>query len=392
MLERDVDIRYRNRVMTPEPHLTATVSPLTATEGLAQDWRELAASVSHSFFQSWFWVSALIAGCAKDETFIARVVDGERLVALGVFNRITERRNKIVTVSQLRLHEAGASAASRIESEYTNILAAPENLPAAWRAIFTALRAPAAPRWDEVVIANATTEAEAMIVRHTSLSYRRTENPSAYVDLKDLRHSDARTLADYLETLGRNTRSQIKRTKRLYAAEGAVSMRRAQSTEEAIEMFDALATLHEEKWRRRGARGLKSEGEYYAFHRRFIAENFHTGAFELLCARAGDAPFGYLYNFLDKRCVYFNAGGFVTRKDNRFKPGLLMQSLAIADHLQSNREIYDFMAGGDRYKFNLGVKGPALVSFSAQRSTPKLHLESAARRLKEKIHETRRGV
>ncbi|MEL7488747.1 MAG: GNAT family N-acetyltransferase, partial [Pseudomonadota bacterium] len=110
--------------------------------------------------------------------------------------------------------------------------------------------------------------------------------------------------------------------------------------------------------------------------------SFDDGAVELLCACAGDAPFGYLYNFVKNRQVLYNAGGFVLRPDNRYKPGLLTQALAIADHLARDAEVYDFMAGGDRYKFNLGETGPTLVGAALQRSTPFLRLERAARALK----------
>ena len=146
-----------------------------------------------------------------------------------------------------------------------------------------------------------------------------------------------------------------------------------------------MGERHEAKWRERGQNGVLSDTHLYDFHTAFIERGFHFGAVELLKFSAGDAPFAWLYNFIDNKRVLYYMGGFEPAPDNRHKPGLLAHALAIAAHLKDGMDAYDFMVGGDRYKYNLGTRGPDMASFAIQRRTPALMLENAARHFKNRF-------
>ncbi|MBY0422908.1 MAG: GNAT family N-acetyltransferase, partial [Parvularculaceae bacterium] len=115
------------------------------------------------------------------------------------------------------------------------------------------------------------------------------------------------------------------------------------------------------------------------FHERLIANAFPLGAVELLRVSAGAEPFAWLFNFVDRGRVLFNVAGLAFESDNRFKPGLVAHALAIEDHLRRGADVYDFMAGDERYKTELGAVGPRFVSLALQRPRVKLRIEDGLR-------------
>jgi len=64
---------------------------------------------------------------------------------------------------------------------------------------------------------------------------------------------------------------------------------------------------------------------------------------------------------------------------------LVTHTLAIEHHLKAEMDVYDFMGGDNRYKSNLGQKGPDVVAYALQRKTFPMMLEGAARGLKARL-------
>jgi len=365
--------------------LTATIKPLRDAANLEASWRTLEALHPRPFFLSWEWTATAIEA-ARDDLYVVEIsADDGRLAGLGLLCPITEVRHKFIRIRQLRLNEVGENAAQTVPVEYNNFLIAPGDDDAAWDAVLTALEQPGAPPWDEIIVANALVPTEEKVIAHGKLVHRRAESTSGFVDLGACRKGGGADLGGYLATLGRNTRSQIKRSIRLYEEYDPVTMTRATTLHEAKSYFASLAQLHETKWRARGKSGVLSNEYLWKFHTNLIERCFDSGKVELLCAAAGGEPFGWLYNFVDRGRVLFNLSGFKTETDNRYKPGLVTQALAIEAHLKGGMEVYDFMAGTDRYKLNLGERGPDIVTFAIQRKRPVIIAENAARRVKTKI-------
>ena len=334
------------------------------------------------FFLSWDWMAAAI-GDRRDNLYLTEIrnADGD-IKGLGLFCGLTEKRSGFVSARQLRLHEFGASSGETIVNEYNTLLTEPGLEAPAWQALLTALHQPAAPDWDEIIVTNAVPLTEKIVKQFGGRTHCRAEGKSGWVDLKSLRDVGAVSVDDYLASLSRNTRSQIKRALRLYNEHGQVQLSRAATTEEALAYLENLAALHESKWQARGGGGLITQRHFFDFHKRLIECCFDKGRIELLRVSAGGEAFGWLYNFIDGSRVLFNAGGFKTEIDNKYKPGLVTQTLAIESHLQRGADAYDFLAGADRYKFSLGQYGPDMMSFAIQKKTPALMAESAARSIK----------
>jgi CelD/BcsL family acetyltransferase involved in cellulose biosynthesis len=155
-------------------------------------------------------------------------------------------------------------------------------------------------------------------------------------------------------SLSGNARYQIRRTNRLYEQRfGAVTISRADETEQAQRSLGELAALHNARWKGRGIKGSFENTGVVEFHRRMIAQLVPRGTLDLMVARAGERAIGYLYNFIDRGKVYFFQSGFVAEDDSKVKPGLLTHAMAIEYYRRGGLREYDFLAGDAQYKRSL---------------------------------------
>jgi CelD/BcsL family acetyltransferase involved in cellulose biosynthesis len=169
------------------------------------------------------------------------------------------------------------------------------------------------------------------------------------VDLAALRAAGA----DAFAPLSANTRHQLRRSLRRYAEAGELSLTRARDTAEAHGFLDALAALHQARWQARGQPGAFADPRFLRFHRALLARALPRGEAELVRVAAGPQMIGYLYNFLWRGEVLAYQSGFAYPPDGQRKPGLTCHHLAIAAHLAAGAQVYDFLAGEDRYKTSL---------------------------------------
>lgn len=367
--------------MTP---MTASLSRPQAVADLEHQWRALEDQNDCSFFQSWAWASALI-DIVGDEIWIVQVKSGDRLTGLGVLCPIMETRHRIMKVRQLRLNEIGRHTDDLVQPEFNTLLAAPADMNEAYQALFERLEADDAPQWDELIFSNTVDQLDQSLPKIGWRIHRRTQAGSGFVDLGVLRDQGVSDGASYIQTLGKNTKSQIKRSIRLYEEIGPLKLERARSVDQAQEFFYALSVLHTDKWNQRGGRGLLDGPTQMAFQNKLIERSLDAGHVEVLKVSAGDTAIAYLHNFLYRGAVLFNVAGFTESKDNKLKPGLVAHMMAIEVHLQSGADRYDFLAGDDRYKQNLGQAGPEFVGFAIQRDAVHLRIEHAFRMLKHRL-------
>lgn len=364
--------------------LTAAIRRVSDFPDLEDAWRALEEYAERNIFLSWGWAAASIETSGAD-LYVIDVREGENVVALGLLSPMVERRHGFVCARQLRLNETGPAHGATLFAEGNGLLTAKERQAEAWAAALTALRKSSAPRWNEVIASGAAPALEAQAREAGFAIHRRAEHPSAVVDLAAVRGSDENALATYLASLSANTRSQINRAIKLYEERGPLSLTRAASVEQAQGFLEEIAKLHEAKWRARHEFNPAKQTYVFDFHRRLIARFFDNGGVELVRVSAADAPLAWIYNLIDGDRVLFYVGGFTMETDNRLKPGLVAHALLIASHLEGGKGSYDFLAGGDRYKFSLGQPGPDSVEFAMQKMTPALQLERGLRGLKRRF-------
>lgn len=354
----------------------------TASLSLEADWRALEARADRSFFLSWPFVKTALEtpGCPL---LSVRILHGDEIVGLCLLWPVVEVRHAVLRVRQLRLNEYGASTRDCVPSEFAAPLAAAGEEGAVWTALMSALLK--RDDWDELVVTNLLETDEARLSTLGLHLHRRAQAGSGRADLDALRARGVRDLDGYLALLSKSTRGAIARSIRLYAERGNIRLERAATAAEAQDWFGEIVKLQTAKWKSRGADGVGDRAYLETFSRRLIENGFAAGAVELLRVSAGEAAFAWIFNYVDRGKVLFNIGGFLREEDNRLKPGLVAHAFAIVDHLKAGMSVYDFLAGDDRYKTNLGQAGPNFVSIAAQRPRLMLRAEKALRAVKHKF-------
>jgi CelD/BcsL family acetyltransferase involved in cellulose biosynthesis len=166
------------------------------------------------------------------------------------------------------------------------------------------------------------------------------------------------TGGDFLATLSANSRAQIRRSMRLFGAD--LRLVRAESLQEAQGFFAEMVDVHQAAWQLRGRPGAFADAGMRRFHAALIDRAFPRGEVDLLRVAAGAHHVGTLYAFVRDGRVMIYQSGFRYGDDKREKPGLVCHALAIGFYAQRGFRVYDFLAGGDRYKTSLAKVGEAL--------------------------------
>ncbi|MCB2055420.1 MAG: GNAT family N-acetyltransferase [Geminicoccaceae bacterium] len=299
-----------------------------------------------------------------------------RLRGMGSMTMSNERRRGgLVRTRCWNLNTSNDAGFDSVFIEYNGLAGADADVGPALDAALAHMAA--VPGWDEWHIHAVPQDLAARIAarwpRHRIVWHA----PTFRVDLESLRRAGR----DHAATLSRNTRQQIARARRLFERSGPLRLEAAASTDEALAFFDALERLHKAGWRARGkGDGAFTSPFFRRFHRRWIEHAWPRGRVELLRVRAGDDLVGCLYNLLHDGTAHAYQSGFAATEDNRLKPGLLCHTMAIERHLRLGTQIYDLMAGDQRYKASLAEPGPELQSLVLWRPRPLLLAEDLLRR------------
>ncbi len=340
--------------MPTQPPLAVTLSAVTDWAALGERWRELEARADGSFFQGWSWIGCLAAGRYDNPVLLEARREG-RTVLLGLFNR---RRGWLFDT--LWLHETGVTQLDSIFVEHNGLLIDAEAARAGGGAAgdivratcLAAARRAALPgqRFGRRLMLSGVDAAHLRAAAVSGAVSGLTTRVAPALDLAALRR-DGRGHADVLSA---NTRAQLRRSLRAYAALGTLNVRRADDAAEAHRFLDALARLHQATWQRRGRAGAFAEPHFARFHHALIDRALPRGEVELWRVSAGAAEIGYLYNFQYRgRVLAYQSGFDYALADRRAKPGLTCHHLVIEKGLTAQRVCYDFLAGDDRYKRSL---------------------------------------
>jgi len=362
--------------------ITATIEGMRSVAELEDAWRDLESRADTPFFLSWHWIGCWLECTGLRPAVLIARRDGD-VVGLGLLHPRTERRHKVFRVRTLHLNQTGADE-DVITIEFNGFLAdrgcAASVRKACLECVLRHDRLGGA-RWDELalrgIVGELQPELEATGFRCRLTAYA----PSAYVDLDAVRASGK----PFLQHVSSNTRRQIRKSVSLYEVRGPLRAEAARDVAEALAFFEQAGILHQKRWVAKGKPGAFSYPFFLSFHRALIERCLPEGAVELVRVTAGDEPIGYLYNFVYRGRVYYYFSGLRFESDNRLKPGLVSHYLAIQRHLNAGAQVYDFMAGDNRYKTSLGKPGPDMIAMVIAQPRWKLRAEDGLRFVKNTV-------
>jgi CelD/BcsL family acetyltransferase involved in cellulose biosynthesis len=347
--------------------------------GLEREWCALEAVAQVSFFVSWAWIGTMLDTIPPERRpRLLRGKAGGETVALAVLGvAATRRRHGLVRSRGLYLNETGDPQCDAMTIEHNGLLTAPENQGAALAALFGWF-ARQRLQADELYLSGLPFRLAAAAVASHGLLLSETAALSSYaVELDRLSPGRGGLAA----VISGNSRQQLRRAFRHYAAQGSLTVREAESETEAQRWFTALRALHCASWERRRQPHSFANPFFERFHRRLIERCFAAGGVQMIEARAGERVIGYLYNFRHGRRIYAYQSGF-DDADPRERPGYVTHALAIRHAFEQGMQIYDFMAGRNRLKESFATSRTAMLWQVVQQPRLRFRLEHLGRRLK----------
>lgn len=338
------------RAVSAADAIAVDLVPLPSVAALEPVWTDLERRADGSFFLSWLWVGNWLTHLPPGtRAHLLTARRGGRVVGLAVLCRRARWRFGLLPERHWLLHETGDRVFDRLFVEYNGVLADRDCAEAVTDACYAWLARRLSQR-DALTLGGLDAANERAARRAAADSGHTLDVTTAdsvqWVDLDLVRRQGG----DYLATLGRSTRSSVKRALRLYADRGALEYRVASTVEEALADFDALEVLHQARWKARGEAGAFDNPAFRPFHEHLIRTGVPAGAVRLCRIAAAGRPIGFLYNFVSRGRVLNYQGGFAFEDDNRFKPGLVSHVLAIEDALARGEHCYDFMSTAAGHK------------------------------------------
>ncbi len=322
-----------------------TLTRPTDFEALGERWRALEARTEVSFFQSWTWMGCLVTERFPDPVLLEATEAGQT-VGLALCNH-----RPGFPRGRLAFGETGMAPFDDLFIEHNGPLVLAERRAA----ILQAMIAAAASRYDLILsgISGAdrtALEAVCRIVPHRHL-------PAPLVDLASMRRDGG----DYLARRAANTRQQIRRSDRVLSAAGDIAVTRAATEAEASAWLEDMAVLHQATWIARGRPGCFAQPFFGRFHHALIQRGMARAEIDLLRVSAGPHTIGVLYNFRHRgRVLAYQSGFDYAGGPRSAKPGMTSHHHAIRYYMTQAVDIYDFLAGDDRYKRSLADRDEGL--------------------------------
>jgi CelD/BcsL family acetyltransferase involved in cellulose biosynthesis len=319
---------------------TVSATRVTDFAALGKRWQDLERRSDCSFFQSWSWTGCLAAERFTDPLLVEATEAG-RTVALALFNRV----RRTIGPARLFLGEAGDPVLDCPYIEDNGVLTEAGREDELTEACLRAVAA------SHVLVLSGIGDTVMQAVRRVSGTIRlRKVSVAPFVDLAALR----RTKGDYLAARSANTRQQVRRSDRFFAATGALTAERAETLASAHATLDLLAVLHQKSWLARGRSGSFAIPFFARFHHALIDAAFGHGQVELTTVGNATAVLGVLYNFsFRRRLLAYQSGFDYAAAGMHGKAGLTCHHAGIQDAMARDFGVYEFLAGDTQYKRSL---------------------------------------
>lgn len=355
--------------------------PLRDTDQLAEQWQALENNADCSFFQSWLWIGTWLQ-VYNPQVDVLKVSHQGDVIALALIACNQEVRFRFLKSTVAHLHETGNPQEDQLWIEYNGILS-DRRFDDSLTAICMNYLIEEYAGWDELVIGAITEQEAAQFDIGNKLTRKDLwQAPTYGVELTALRASSK----DYLSCLSRNTRYQIRRSIKHYEKSGTIKLELASTIDQALGYFKEISPLHKLRWG--GGQGQSGFANPYFtdFHCHLIRNGFETGNVNLIRVSVAGHAVAYFYNFIYRNRVYFYLSGLEDSGDKILKPGLTGHALCIQHYLDTGKDYYDFMGGGERYKASLAEPSEPLCKISMQKKLFKFDLEHLGRRIKHRFN------
>ena len=157
---------------------------------------------------------------------------------------------------------------------------------------------------------------------------------------------------DYLQTLSKSHRKQLRRFQRRLFDSGRAVLRTANTAAEVESALDLLIDLHQRRRRSLGERGCFNNPCFTAFLRDAARQFFELGRLWLCWLELDSRPIACEYQLLGERTVYAYQSG-IEPAVLEVEPGRLATLAILQAAVTSGRRTYDLLRGDEAYKAHL---------------------------------------
>jgi CelD/BcsL family acetyltransferase involved in cellulose biosynthesis len=244
-------------------------------------------------------------------------------------------------------------------ADYATVLAAPADLPQVADALADYLERPDSGDWDVVDLrrlrcGDPTADTFAAHLGAREMDQGWTLNLEREDVCPVVTFEPGKTLDDYLQTLGKKERHEIRRKVRRAEAIGPIHL---SDSDHPLDDLEAFIDLHQKRW---GVDGLfpptvGGEQSRVLFRRLFELFDQEPGRpFRLTFLTVGDRRIAAGIHFeTDDGYLYYNAG--VDPDARELSPGVLMVYAYVRRALEQGKRRMDFLRGDEPYKYEWGA-------------------------------------
>ncbi len=344
---------------------------------IASKWLSLECNSNCSVFLSWQWIGNWL-DLVTDKVFLVEAYREDEIVGLGFFVEKTRKVFGCISIKQWWLHRTGIQQQDQIWLEYNDFLL-DEACSVAVRGKMIKAIADFDQSVKEVIIGLSADDR----LEHFSHSFAKLDFTAAStVETNGYLASLSCSKEGYLrETLSKNTRNQISRSKKLLQSQGTLTFAVISDPDMLSELYPKIARIHIDKWQATNEGSGFSNPLFESFHNSIALQNTNETV-QIAVLTLNEEELGYLVNFVYNNKVYFYLSALQQCADNKIKIGLTLHSEAIRYYAEKGIESYDFLGGDARYKKSLSNQKYGLEMKCFYRSGFLLRFESQLKNLK----------
>jgi len=159
------------------------------------------------------------------------------------------------------------------------------------------------------------------------------------------------TFDEYVRTLSRNTRSNLRRRERQLLEEQGYTIERLRGPEEVLPQLPHLFRLHETRWHSLGQKGVFVQPGFCEFLQAFIAEAHPRTETDLYLMCTASEPIAAILFFRwGEAILYYQSGWDPASPGARLSPNLVLFGRAIRDAIAEGYRYFEFLRGDEPFK------------------------------------------
>ena len=323
-----------------------TVTTLEEFEALAQPWNALLEQArSDNIFLTWEWVYTWTKHYLGERPLrIILVYDArDRLVGIAPFYI-----RQSASYGFLRLREMRFLAAEGVASPYLDFIVSKARKRPVLEHLYNHLHGDIAGEWDVLTLSEIPAESST-IDFWASLS-RDSGKVADIVDTTACPLIPLSNVDDFLQSLSRNGRYNIRRKRRRLEQLGQIAYERASSKQDIVKALESFIELHRMRWAQREPVGTFGSQRFLSFHRDIVRvlgdKDWVRFDFLRLNGEAIAGIYGYSYNGR----YFFYLPGFNPTVCPQASPGILLLLHCIEQAIAEGHKEFDLLRGIADYK------------------------------------------